>query len=192
MLFHPRVLSFLFLSFACVAGIHFPCMCLVTQLCLTLCNSMDCAPPASSVHGVLQVRTLEQVSCFSPGDLPNPGMEPTSPVSPAWQEGSLPAEPQGWSRGVLCNCPVLLLNSLPGCSFMAHPLWLLTPWLPEWMPSPQGSLCGPPGLGDPFLGGLALVTTMALIACPCEHWPCLLAGSSLGQALPYAPRTNLC
>ena len=26
------------------------CVCLVTQLCLTLCNAMDCLPPGSSVH----------------------------------------------------------------------------------------------------------------------------------------------
>ena len=26
-------------------------MCLVAQLCLTLCNPMDCSPPGSSVHG---------------------------------------------------------------------------------------------------------------------------------------------
>ena len=26
-------------------------VCLITQLCLTLCNSMDCSPPGSSVHG---------------------------------------------------------------------------------------------------------------------------------------------
>ena len=26
---------------------------LVTQLCLTLCNPMDCSPPGSSVHGIL-------------------------------------------------------------------------------------------------------------------------------------------
>ena len=29
----------------------------------------------------------------SSGDLPNPGIEPTSPVSPALQAGSLPTEP---------------------------------------------------------------------------------------------------
>ena len=35
------------------------CVCvLVTQLCLTLCDPMDCSPPSSSVHGILQVRTL--------------------------------------------------------------------------------------------------------------------------------------
>ena len=32
---------------------------LVTQLCLTLCDPMDCSPPGSSVHGILQARILE-------------------------------------------------------------------------------------------------------------------------------------
>ena len=31
------------------------------QSCVTLCDSMDCSPPGSSVHGVLQVRILEWV-----------------------------------------------------------------------------------------------------------------------------------
>ena len=39
-----------------------PTLCvLVTQLCLTLCDSMDCSPPGSSVHGNLQARLLEWV-----------------------------------------------------------------------------------------------------------------------------------
>ena len=29
------------------------------QLCPPLCNSLDCIPPGSSVHGILQARTLE-------------------------------------------------------------------------------------------------------------------------------------
>ena len=29
------------------------------QLCPTLCDSMDCSPPGSFVHGILQARTLE-------------------------------------------------------------------------------------------------------------------------------------
>ena len=29
------------------------------QSCLTLCNLMDCSPPGSSVHGILQARILE-------------------------------------------------------------------------------------------------------------------------------------
>ena len=32
------------------------------QLCLTLCNPMDCSPPGSSVHGILQARIREWVA----------------------------------------------------------------------------------------------------------------------------------
>ena len=32
---------------------------LVAQPCLTLCNTMDCSPAGSSVHGILQARILE-------------------------------------------------------------------------------------------------------------------------------------
>ena len=34
---------------------------LVTQLCLTLCDPMDCSPPGSCVHGILQARILEWI-----------------------------------------------------------------------------------------------------------------------------------
>ena len=32
---------------------------LATQSCPALCNPMDCSPPSSSVHGILQARVLE-------------------------------------------------------------------------------------------------------------------------------------
>ena len=32
------------------------------QSCLTLCEPMDCSPPSSSVHGILQTRTLEWIT----------------------------------------------------------------------------------------------------------------------------------
>ena len=35
---------------------------LVAQSCLTLCGPMDCSPPGSSVHGILQARILEWVA----------------------------------------------------------------------------------------------------------------------------------
>ena len=40
---------------------------------------MDRSLPGSSVHGILQARILEWVTqpFLSPGDLPNPGIEPT-------------------------------------------------------------------------------------------------------------------
>ena len=41
---------------------------LVAQLCLTLCDPMNCSLPVSSVHGILQARILEWVSMsFSRG-----------------------------------------------------------------------------------------------------------------------------
>ena len=37
----------------------------VTQLCLTLCDPMDCSPPGSSLHGIFQARILEWVAISS-------------------------------------------------------------------------------------------------------------------------------
>ena len=48
---------------------HIDCaMCLAAQLCLTLCDSVDCSPPGSFVHVILQARMLEWVAVsFSRG-----------------------------------------------------------------------------------------------------------------------------
>ena len=56
-----------------------PCLCSVAQLCLTLCDPMDCSPPGSSVHGISQARIIEWVAIsFSRGF--SPGIEPQSLV----------------------------------------------------------------------------------------------------------------
>ena len=40
----------------------------VAQSCLTLCDPVDCSPPGSSIHGILQARILEWVAIsFSRG-----------------------------------------------------------------------------------------------------------------------------
>ena len=62
---------------------------LVTQSCPTLYNPMNYGPPGSSVHGILQARILEGLPFLSPGDLPDPGIEPRSPVL---QADALPSE----------------------------------------------------------------------------------------------------
>ena len=36
--------------------------CSVSKSCPILCNPMDCSPPGSSVHGILQARILEWVA----------------------------------------------------------------------------------------------------------------------------------
>ena len=51
---------------------------LITQLCPTLCDPMDCSLPVFSVHGTPQARILEWVAIPSPGDLLDPGIEPRS------------------------------------------------------------------------------------------------------------------
>ena len=61
----------------------------------TLCDPRNCSPPGSSVHGIFQARTLEWVSISSSMGLPDPGIEPESPASPAFQADSLPTETQG-------------------------------------------------------------------------------------------------
>ena len=50
--------------------------CLLTKLCLTLCNPMDCSLPGSSVHGFPRQEHWNELSFPSPGDLLNPGIEP--------------------------------------------------------------------------------------------------------------------
>ena len=63
------------------------------QLCPTLCDPMNCSPPGSSVHGILQARILEWVVMPSSG-----GISPIlnfQPGSPALQVDSLLLSDQG-------------------------------------------------------------------------------------------------
>ena len=65
------------------------CVCVYVCVCarvlsnIHLCDSMDCSPPDSSVHGIFQNRLFEWVAFALPGDLCDPGFEPMSNVSPA-------------------------------------------------------------------------------------------------------------
>ena len=69
--------------------------CSVAKSCPTICHSMDCRSPGSSVHVILQAGLLVWVAFPSPRDLPNPGIEFESLMSPALQVGSLPLVPPG-------------------------------------------------------------------------------------------------
>ena len=70
-------------------------LCLVAQSCPTLCDPMDCSPPASCPWGFSRQEYWSGLPCPPPGDLPNPGIEPRSP---ALQADSLPSEPPGKPR----------------------------------------------------------------------------------------------
>ena len=51
------------------------------ESCPTLCDPMDCCPPGSSVHGILQARVLEWVTNLQ--GFPNLGIKTVSLMSPA-------------------------------------------------------------------------------------------------------------
>ena len=63
-----------------------------TQSCPTLCDPHGLYSPWNSPG---QITGMGSLSLTSPGDLPNPGIEPRSP---SLQADSLPAEPQGKPR----------------------------------------------------------------------------------------------
>ena len=52
------------------------CVCAkLLQLCPALYDPMDCSPPGSSVHGILQAGILEWIAMPFPGDLSDPGIK---------------------------------------------------------------------------------------------------------------------
>ena len=72
---------------------------------------MDCCPPGSSVHGILQGRILGWVAIsFSRGSSPHPG---TEPGSPALQEDSSSAESLGKLTVHLLNNTTFLAGWRP-------------------------------------------------------------------------------
>ena len=52
-------------------------LCLIAQPCPTVCDPMDCSPPGSSVHGILQARILQWVAIpFSSSIFLTQGLNP--------------------------------------------------------------------------------------------------------------------
>ena len=56
---HPRLYSHPVNRFPSIISLD--SICSVTQSCPTLCDAMDCSPPDSSIHGILQARIVEWV-----------------------------------------------------------------------------------------------------------------------------------
>ena len=74
----------------CVYVHTLACMLSHVQLFMT---PMECSPPGSSVHGILQVRILQWAAIpFSRGIFPTQG---SNLGLLHWQEDSLPSEPLG-------------------------------------------------------------------------------------------------
>ena len=88
----------------------------VAQSCPTLCFPMDCSPPGSSVHGILQARMQEWLPFPTHVDLPNPVTEPESRASSALAGGFFSTVSTGkpyvcWILIKICAC--LVIQSCP-------------------------------------------------------------------------------
>ena len=82
-------------------------LCVRTQLCLTLCNSMDCSPPGSSTSRISQARILRWVA-----------------ISSSWRTFPI----QWWNPCLLCLLrwqvyflPLYHLGSVPDGSVVKNP-----------------------------------------------------------------------
>ena len=94
----------------------------VARLCPTLCYSMDCSPPSSSVMGFSRQEYWSGLPFPSPGDLSDPGIEPRSPTL---QADALTSAPPGNPKTVSA------VPSWVPCAFPGNYQpwgWSLRPW----------------------------------------------------------------
>ena len=96
------------------------------QSCLTLCDPMDCSPPGSMEFSKPEFRG--GLPFPSRGDLPHPGIEAVSLLSPELASGFLPLGPLG------SPCiHTLVVNWLStGCYAAVHGVTKSRTWLSNW------------------------------------------------------------
>ena len=130
------------------------------QSCPTLCDPMDCSPPGSSVHGTLQTRILEWIAIPSSGDLPNPGIEPTSLTSSALAA-------RFFTTGATCEA----LKNMYMCG---------EPGVGSW----EKLFC--PGQ-IPFLTGLLSLSPTAVFLCDASHLLLPRSNAAFSKKLSLTP-----
>jgi len=96
---------------------------------------MDYSPPGTFVHGISQTRILEWAAIPTPGNIPHPGIKPTSPASAG---RFFTTEPPGKPKSYLYD-EVIKYVSL-------FPLWQLVQTA-GMVPERYASLCAI-GLGN--------------------------------------------
>ena len=84
--------------------------CLVARSCSTPCDPMDCNPPGSSTHGILQARILEWVAMTFSRQTSQPGDRThMSSVYLHWQGSSLPLVPPEKPLNYCCGLKYLCI-----------------------------------------------------------------------------------
>ena len=91
-----RTLEWVAISFSSDASVPAK----LPQSCPTLCEPMDHSPPGSSVHGFSREEYQSGLPYTSPGNLPNPGIEPMSLLHQ--QVSLLPLVPPGKPKCTHC------------------------------------------------------------------------------------------
>ena len=92
MLLFPKVSKLIYTPIN-VLSTYYP---IITLLCPTLCNPTDWNPSGSSGHGIFPGKNTG-VGChfLLQGSLPDPGIKPASPASPALAGGFFTIESPG-------------------------------------------------------------------------------------------------
>ena len=90
------IFKMIFKLFTCVCVCMCVCVCVLSCFSsVWLCDCMDCSPPGSSVHGILQARILEWFAMPSSSRSSWPGDQTLIFLLLHWQVGSLPLVPLG-------------------------------------------------------------------------------------------------
>ena len=112
------------------------------------CDPMGCNLPGASVSGVFQARILGWLPFPPPGDLPNPGIEPTSTASPAPVGGFFSTtEPPGNPSGRTLQA--VLPGNKPGGISMCQLPWIIVGTCSQGGSFPRAA-CSLLGLGEDF------------------------------------------
>ena len=97
--------------------------CVLSRVCrVWLWDPMDCSPPGSSVHGLLQAKILEWVAMPSSRGSSQPGIKPRFPTL---QADSIPSEPPGKPKNTGVGSLSLLQGIFPTQGLNPHLLQLL-------------------------------------------------------------------
>ena len=100
---------------------HAKTVCMYAQSCPTLCNPMDCSHQSPLSMRLSQQEYWSGLSFPPPGDLPNPGIKPESPVASALQADSLPLSHLGSPRRqTKCELQLSLSNSFASAGVHTH------------------------------------------------------------------------
>ena len=88
---------FLYVKYVWLVSSNVACVCAkLLPSPVILCNPANSSPPGSSVLGFSRHEYWSGLSCPPPGDLPEPGIEPESPMAPALLVDSSPLS--HWGR----------------------------------------------------------------------------------------------